>query len=95
MSRNVTISLPDELARWVRIRAAEADKSVSKYVSSVLEAEAVKDLQAHTSVDKAPGSSDRSESYWKAYREWKKLTPEAAERTPASISRDELYDRNL
>ena len=35
--RNVTIALPDDLARWVRIRAAEYDRSVSKWLAAVLE----------------------------------------------------------
>ena len=35
--RNITIALPDDIARWVRIRAAENDRSVSKWLAAVLE----------------------------------------------------------
>jgi hypothetical protein len=35
--KNVTISLDEDLARWVRVRAAEQDKSVSRYVADLLE----------------------------------------------------------
>jgi plasmid stability protein len=34
--RNVTISLDEEVARWVRVTAAEHDLSVSRYVGEVL-----------------------------------------------------------
>ena len=35
--KNVTITLPEDLARWVRIRAAENDRSVSRWVAELLE----------------------------------------------------------
>ena len=38
--RNVTISLDDDLARTVRVRAAECDKSVSRYIADLLRKEA-------------------------------------------------------
>lgn len=34
--RNVTISLDEETARWVRVEAAEHDTSVSRYVGDLL-----------------------------------------------------------
>ena len=34
--RNVTISLNEEVARWVRVRAAEHDTSVSRLVGEML-----------------------------------------------------------
>ena len=34
--KNVTITLPEDLARWVRIRAAEQDRSVSRWVAEIL-----------------------------------------------------------
>ncbi len=34
--KNITITLDEELARWVRIRAAEMDKSVSRLVAELL-----------------------------------------------------------
>ena len=38
--RNVTISLDDDLARSVRVRAAQCDMSVSRYIADLLRKEA-------------------------------------------------------
>lgn len=35
--RNVTVVLDEETARWVRVEAARADKSVSQYLGDLLE----------------------------------------------------------
>ena len=35
--KNVTITLSEDLARWLRIRAAENERSVSKWVAELLE----------------------------------------------------------
>ncbi len=35
--RNVTITLPENVARWVRVRAAESDRSVSKWLAELIE----------------------------------------------------------
>ena len=37
MLRNITITVPEEVARWARRQAAEEDTSVSKLVSRMLE----------------------------------------------------------
>lgn len=34
--RNVTITLPEDVARWLRVRAAEADRSVSGWIAELL-----------------------------------------------------------
>ena len=34
--KRVTITLPDDLARWLRVRAAEDDRSVSRWVADLL-----------------------------------------------------------
>jgi len=34
--KNMTISMAEEVARWVRIRAAEKEMSVSRYVGDIL-----------------------------------------------------------
>ena len=34
--KNVTITLPDDLARWVRVRAAEDGRSVSRWIADLL-----------------------------------------------------------
>ena len=34
--RNVTITLPEDVARWLRVRAAEDDRSVSGWIAELL-----------------------------------------------------------
>ena len=36
MMKNLTITLPDDLERWLRVRAAENDRSVSGWVAQLL-----------------------------------------------------------
>jgi plasmid stability protein len=35
--KNVTVTLPEDVARWLRIRAAEDDRSVSRWLADVIE----------------------------------------------------------
>ena len=35
--RNVTVSLPEDTARWVRVRAAQEDRSVSRWLAELLD----------------------------------------------------------
>jgi len=35
--KNVTITLPEDLARWLRVKAAEDDRSVSRWIGELLE----------------------------------------------------------
>lgn len=35
--KNVTITLPEDTARWLRIKAAEDDRSVSRWIAELLE----------------------------------------------------------
>lgn len=34
--KNVTVALPEDLARWLRVKAAEDDRSVSRWISELL-----------------------------------------------------------
>ncbi len=34
--KNITITLPEDVARWLRVKAAEADRSVSKWIRELL-----------------------------------------------------------
>lgn len=34
--KNVTITLPDDLARWLRVRAAKDDRSMSRWIADLL-----------------------------------------------------------
>ena len=36
--KNVTVTLPEEDARWVRVRAAENGRSVSRWLADLLQA---------------------------------------------------------
>jgi hypothetical protein len=55
--KNVTITLPEEVAQWARIEAAKKSLSVSKYVARLLEEK----------------MGRRSAEYWAAFEEWKKI----------------------
>ncbi len=35
--KNITITLPEDVARWLRIKAAENDRSVSRWLAELLE----------------------------------------------------------
>ena len=35
--KNITITLPEDLARWVRVRAVENERSVSRWLAELLE----------------------------------------------------------
>ena len=35
--KNITITLPDKVARWLRVKAAENERSVSKWLAELLE----------------------------------------------------------
>lgn len=41
--RNVTITLDEEVARWVRVRAAREDTSMSRYVSELLREQMIRE----------------------------------------------------
>ena len=75
--KNVTISLPEDLARWVRVRAAEDDRSVSKWVAELLETTRRRQDDYDTAMERLL-----------ARKPWKMEWPDA--RRP---KRDELYDR--
>ena len=35
--KNVTVTLPEDVAHWLRVRAAEDDRSVSRWLAELLE----------------------------------------------------------
>ena len=37
MKKKITITLQEDLARWLRVKAAEDDRSVSKWLAELLE----------------------------------------------------------
>ena len=36
--KNITVTLPEDVARWLRVRAAEEGRSISKWLAELLEA---------------------------------------------------------
>ena len=77
--RNVTITLKPEVARWARIKAAELDTSVSRYVGDLLKER----MQEDEYYQKA------MEQYIN------RPTVILHEPNKSLPSRDELYDRDL
>jgi hypothetical protein len=78
--KNVTVSLKESVARWARVKAAEQDKSLSRFLADLLEERMRRD------------SGDHAE-FLKTFRSVKPVRlRETGEKLP---TRDELYDRKL
>jgi hypothetical protein len=58
--KNVTVSLPEEALRWLRVRAAEQDMSVSRMLCQMVEAEM--SLRPRIEEPEYPGSLPSVES---------------------------------
>ena len=43
--KNVTVSLPEDTARWLRVEAAKADRSVSAWLADLLESKRRQDAE--------------------------------------------------
>jgi hypothetical protein len=77
--KNVTITMPEKLARWARVKAAEQDKSLSRFVADALET--------------LMNGADSREEFLKTFRSIKPVRLRArGEKRP---TREELYDRKL
>jgi ferritin len=77
--KNVTISLDERVARWARVKAAEQDKSLSRFLADVLAEQMNED-------------SD-SREFLETFRSVKPVRLRGAgEKLPR---REELYDRKL
>jgi hypothetical protein len=78
--KNVTISLDEKVARWARVKAAEQDKSLSRFLAELLE-----ERMRHERGDRA--------EFLQVLRSVKPVPlREPGEKLP---TRDELYDRKL
>ena len=75
--KNVTITLSEDLARWVRVRAAEDDRSVSKWMADLL-----------GTTRRQQDDYDTAMERFLARKPWKMEWPDGRRPT-----RDELYDR--
>jgi hypothetical protein len=77
--KNVTISLDERLARWARVKAAEQDKSLSRFLADLLE-----------QLRKQESNYEAARRRFKAGKPFPFREP--GERLP---SRDEIYDRKV
>jgi hypothetical protein len=77
--KNVTISLDEAVARWARVKAAEQDKSLSRFLAELLE-----ERMRHEKDD---------QGWLETFRSVEPVhLREPGEKLP---TRDELYDRKL
>jgi hypothetical protein len=77
--KNVTISLDETVARWARVKAAEQDKSLSRFLAELLE-ERMRHEKGH-------------QAWLETFRSVEPVRlRERGEKLP---TRDELYDRKL
>jgi len=86
--KNVTITLPEETARWARIKAAEENMSVAKYVGALLEREMRRNGTNETEVQ-------RAERLRRPYEHWKSLGPIPGVDVSKRWTREEVHDRKL
>ncbi len=50
--KNVTVTLEEEVARWVRVRAAEQNQSVSRYLGDMLRKQMVEENTYEEAMDR-------------------------------------------
>ena len=90
--RNVTISLDDETARAVRVRAAECDMSVSRYVADLLRKDVTSEASERPEVHREELVMD--DHYRAAMAEFFSIGPlrlrEPGEKWP---TREEMHER--
>ena len=77
--KNVTITLDEAVARWARVKAAEGDKSLSRFVADLLE-------------ERMRHDSDYEAAYKRFLATKPFAFREPGERLP---TRDEIYDRKV
>jgi len=90
--RNVTISLDDDTARRVRVRAAECDMSVSRYVAELLRNDVGRDAAHKAELQRK--DLIRDEDYKAAMADFFAILPrrikEPGEKWP---TREEMHER--
>ncbi len=75
--KNVTVTLDETVARWARVKAAEQDKSLSRFLSELLE-------------ERMRHDADYEAAYRRFLATKPFAFREPGERLP---TRDEIYDR--
>ena len=58
--KNITISMPDDLARKVRVMAAEADTSMSQFLCRLVEERAVAEADYRAAMERYLGRGSRT-----------------------------------
>jgi plasmid stability protein len=65
--KNVTVALDEEVALWVRVRAAEQNQSVSRYLADMLRKQMAEEKTYEEAMDRflsrKPSQITNSESY--------------------------------
>ena len=75
--KNVTVTLPEDVARWLRVRAAESERSVSKWLADLLQSMKRREDEYEVAMER-----------FLARRPWKMEWVDGRKPT-----RDELHDR--
>ena len=75
--KNVTVTLPEDVARWLRVRAAESERSVSKWLADLLQSMKRREDEYEVAMER-----------FLARRPWKMEWVDGRRPT-----RDELHDR--
>jgi len=75
--RNVTITLTEELALWLRVRAAEQDRSVSSWLANLIEGMKLQEDDYRSAMERALAIKPRQAEWIEGHRP----------------TRDELHDR--
>ena len=76
--RNVTITLTDELALWLRVRAAEQDRSVSSWLAQLIEGIKLQEDDYQSAMERALAIEPWQAEWTQGHRP----------------TRDELHDRD-
>lgn len=76
--RNVTITLTEELALWLRVRAAEQDRSVSSWLAQLIEGIKLQEDDYESAMERALAIKPRQAEWIHGHRP----------------TRDELHDRD-
>ena len=77
--KNITITLPEECARWVRVRAAQEDRSVSRWLAELLDGMRRREDEYDVAMERLLARKPRKLNW-------------IAERRP---TREEIYDRPI
>jgi hypothetical protein len=83
--KKVTITLSEEAARWVRVRAAEQNTSVSRLVGQMLEDQMLEEKMSQ-------GDRTHSPAYQEAYRQWREIKPMGLD-ADHRMTREEAHER--